>query len=108
VPHDRDIDRRQLLKSATGIAAGAIAFPYIVPSSALGRAGSVAPSNRIVMGCIGMGGMGTGDMRGFLSKSQVQVVVVCDVDKNQRDKARKSSTVNTRTMTARRIWIFGM
>jgi len=42
------------------------------------------------MGCIGMGGMGTGDMRGFLSKKEVQVVAVCDVDKSQRDKAKKN------------------
>jgi predicted dehydrogenase len=89
VAQNKEIDRRQFLKSATGIAAGAIAFPYIVSPSALGKAGSVAASNRIVMGCIGMGGMGTGDMQGFLSKKEVQVVAVCDVDKNQNDKAKK-------------------
>ncbi len=48
-------NRRRLLKKATGIAAGAIAFPYIVPSLALGKADSAAASNRIVMCCIGMG-----------------------------------------------------
>jgi predicted dehydrogenase len=86
---NKDINRRQFLKRATGATAGAIVFPYIVSSSALGRAGSVAASDRIVMGCIGMGGMGTGDMRGFLSKKEVQVVAVCDVDKNNRDKAKE-------------------
>lgn len=84
-----NIDRRQFLKRATGVAAGAIAFPYIVPSSALGKAGTVAPSNRIVMGAIGVGSMGTGDMRGFLGKEEVQFVAVCDVDKNHRDRAKK-------------------
>ena len=86
----KDITRRRFLKNATGITAGAIAFPYIVSSSALGNAGNVSASNRIVMGCIGMGGMGTGDMRGFLNKKEVQVVAVCDVDKSQRDKAKKN------------------
>ncbi len=86
----KDITRRRFLKNATGITAGAIAFPYIVSSSALGNAGNIAASNRIVMGCIGMGGMGTGDMRGFLSKKEVQVVAVCDVDKSQRDKAKRN------------------
>jgi len=85
----KEITRRRFMKNVTGITAGAIAFPYIVPSSALGNAGNVAASNRIVMGCIGVGGMGTGDMRGFLSKKEVQVVAVCDVDKSQRDKAKK-------------------
>ena len=85
----RKLDRRQFLKRATGITAGAMAFPYIVPSAALGRAGSVAPSNRIAMGAIGVGGMGTGDMRGFLGKKEIQVVAVCDVDKSKRNNAKK-------------------
>ena len=86
----KEMNRRRFLKNVTGMTAGAIAFPYIVSSSALGNAGNVAASNRIVMGCIGMGGMGTGDMRGFLNKKEVQVVAVCDVDKSQRDKAKKN------------------
>ena len=86
---NKDINRRQFLKHATGVTAGTVVFPYIVSSSALGRAGSVAASDRIVMGCIGMGGMGTGDMRGFLNKKEVQVVAVCDVDKNNRDNAKE-------------------
>ena len=86
----KEMNRRRFLKNVTGMTAGAIAFPYIVSSSALGNAGNVAASNRIVMGCIGMGGMGTGDMRGFMSKKEVQVVAVCDVDKSQREKAKKN------------------
>jgi len=85
----KEIRRREFLKKAAGIAGGAIVFPYIVPSSVLGKDGSVAPSNRIVMGCIGVGGQGTSNMQGFLGKNEVQVVAVCDVDKRQRDKAKK-------------------
>lgn len=85
----KQISRRQFLKRASGITAGAIAFPYFVSSSALGQGGSVAPSNRITLGCIGMGGQGTGDMRGFLGKNEVQVLAVCDVDKKHRDQAKK-------------------
>ena len=85
----KKFNRRHFLKSATGVTAGAIAFPYIIPSSALGKDGSVAPSNRIVMGAIGVGSMGTGDMRGFMRKNEVQMVAVCDVDKKNRDRARK-------------------
>jgi len=79
------INRRQFLKKATRITAGAIAFPYVVPSSVLGRAGHVAPSNRITLGCIGMGGQGTWDMTGFLHHSDVQVLAVCDVNKESDD-----------------------
>ena len=77
------------MKSATGVTTGAIVFPYIVSSSALGQGGSVAASNRIVMGAIGVGSQGTGDMRGFLNKKEVQMVAVCDVDKKNRDRAKK-------------------
>ena len=49
----KNINRRQFLKRTTGIAASTIAFPHFVPSSALGKAGSVAANDRIVMGCIG-------------------------------------------------------
>ena len=85
----KEISRRQFLKSATGVTAGAIAFPYVVSSSALGQGDSISPSNRIVMGAIGVGSMGTGDLRGFLNKREVQTVAVCDVDKAHRDRAKK-------------------
>jgi len=61
-----NIGRRRFLKRAAGVAAGAIAFPYIVPSSALGKAGTVSPSNRVVVGCIGVGSQGRGVMQNFL------------------------------------------
>ena len=83
-----NINRRQFLKKATGLAAGAIAFPYIVPSSAIGGAGTIAPSNRIVMGCIGVGGQGIRNMEAFMRNPEVQVIAVCDVYTNHHDKAR--------------------
>ena len=82
------LDRREFLK-ATASAAAVVGFPYIVPSSALGKAGTISPSNRIVMGAIGVGSMGTGDMRGFLRRDNVQMVAACDVDKKHRDRAKK-------------------
>ena len=56
-------------------------FPTIVPASALGREGAVAPSNRITMGFIGTGNQGIGDMKHFLKDERVQVVAVCDVNR---------------------------
>jgi predicted dehydrogenase len=86
----KTISRRQFLRKAAGASIAVAGFPYIVPSSALGGAGNVAASNRIVMGCIGVGSQGGGNMRGFLGKKEVQVVAVCDVDKGHRDKAKKT------------------
>jgi len=83
---NKNIDRRKFIKTASAMAAGAIGFPYIVSASALGKAGTVAPSNRIVMGAIGVGEQGNGVLGNFLNQSDAQVVAVCDVDKGRRDR----------------------
>jgi len=86
----RDMNRRQFLRRAAGVSAAVATFPCVIPSSALGNAGAVAPSNRIVMGCIGVGSQGSGNMRGFLGKKQAQIVAVCDVDRRNRDRAKRT------------------
>jgi len=83
------INRRRFLKQAAGAAAGAVGFPYVVSSSALGKAGATAQSNRIVMAAIGLGWQGYANMKSFLSKEQVQFVAVCDVDAEHLAKAKK-------------------
>ncbi len=80
------IKRRGFLKMATGAAAGVVAFPYIVPSSVLG---AEAPSNKITMGCIGVGSQGTSDMQGFLGKSDARILAVCDVDVQRLAEAKR-------------------
>jgi len=84
----KGVTRREFIKGAGRASLGALAFPYIVPATALGAEGAVAPSNRIVMGAIGVGGQGTGNMRRFLGDGSVQMVAVCDVDKSHREAAR--------------------
>ena len=76
----KNLSRRQFLGDVAGVSAAVAGFPYIVSSSALGADGAVAPSERIVMGCIGVGSQGTGNMRGFLSKKDAQVVAICDIE----------------------------
>jgi predicted dehydrogenase len=82
--------RRQFLKSVGGSAVGIIGFPYIVPSSVFGAEGSVAPSERIVIGCIGVGSQGTSNMSAFLNKPDVKIIAVCDVDKRHLNWAKLS------------------
>lgn len=83
------VDRRQFLKHSA-VLAGALGFPAIVPSSVLGQAGSEAPSNRVTLGCIGLGIQGTGNMNTFRGNPDVQVVAVCDVHEAQRLKAKNA------------------
>lgn len=57
-----------------------IAAPMIIPASALGKDGHVAPSERITIGVIGLGGQGTRDMQNLLRLPDTQIVALCDVD----------------------------
>ncbi|MHC4743998.1 MAG: Gfo/Idh/MocA family oxidoreductase [Planctomycetota bacterium] len=84
----KNITRRSLLKRAAGLSVAAAGFPYVVTSSVLGKGGNVAPSNRITMGCIGVGGQGTGKVRGFLGKADVRILAVCDVIESRRQNAK--------------------
>jgi len=70
--------------------AATAAAPIIIPSSALGLAGTVAPSNRITMGLIGCGGHGTGwNLDRMFENPDQLVVAVCDVDTQHLAKAEK-------------------
>ena len=80
------MNRRQFLKGA----AVAVAAPLIIPSSALGGAGRIAPSERIVMGSIGVGNMGFGDMSACMGVPGTQVVAVCDVKRAMRERAKQA------------------
>ena len=83
----RGLSRRDFIKRTSIATAGAAGIPMIVPSSALGLGGSVAPNERIVMGCIGVGSQGTGNMRGFLGLKDFQFAAMCDVDRGHRNNA---------------------
>jgi len=77
---------RRRFFSAAGAAAAA---PYIIPATAIGGEGRPAPSERITMGFVGVGGQGMGDMGGFMGFPEVQVVAVCDVDTRHRERAQE-------------------
>lgn len=78
----RAVDRRQFITRTTKGLLGAAMAPAIVPSSVFGNADRPSPSNRVTVGCIGVGPRGTDVMRDFLQKADAQVVAVCDVKAN--------------------------
>lgn len=83
------VSRRRFLTRGA-LATGALALPYFIPASALGRGGAVAPSNRIVMAGIGLGGRGSYDLSCLLAEPEVQWVAVCDVHKGRREAAKNT------------------
>lgn len=83
--HNVSIPRREFLQTAAK-ASALFAVPCVVPGRVLGKDGAVAPSERIVVGGIGIGNRGTYDLGCFLQEPDVQFVAVCDI-KDARRKA---------------------
>ena len=80
----RFISRRGFMRRVAALA------PTIIPASALGANGAVAPSNRVTLGFIGTGSHGVGmNLRSFLPNADAQVVALCDVDRGRVQSARE-------------------
>lgn len=83
------LSRRRFIQTSLSVAGAAIAAPTIIPASALGKDGAVAPSERVVVGGIGIGNRGTYDLGCFLEQKDVQFVAVCDVKEARRVAVKK-------------------
>ena len=83
------IHRRRFLKSALSAAGAAVVAPTIIPGSALGLNGSAPPSERIILGGIGIGNRGTYDLGCFLEQKDVEFAAVCDVKEARRTAVKK-------------------
>jgi predicted dehydrogenase len=71
-------------RSFVGGAASAAALT-IVPRHVLGGSGFQAPSGKITAACIGVGAQGTRVMMDFLKQPDLQIIAVCDVNKESSD-----------------------
>jgi len=69
--------------------AAAIAVPCIVPASVFGRNGAVPPSERIILGGIGIGSRGSGVLNWMLPERDVQFVATCDPQKARRERVKQ-------------------
>lgn len=74
------IPRRKFL-TTTAAALGLAPMAYL-------RAQPGSANDEILMGCVGLGGQGSGNMGNFLNIAGVRVVAVCDVDSIQAAKAK--------------------
>ena len=73
----------------------------------LGLDGAVAPSERIVVGGIGIGNRGTYDLGCFLEQKDVQFAAVCDVKEARRTGGQEDGRWTVRQLrTATCIAIF--
>jgi len=77
------LSRREFMGRSAAAAAGLM----IVPRHVLGGRGYTAPSDTLNIGCIGVGGKGSSDIR---SCSGENIVALCDVDDTQMARFLKS------------------
>ncbi|MHC1766944.1 MAG: Gfo/Idh/MocA family protein [Verrucomicrobiia bacterium] len=83
-----NLSRRSFLaRTATTVAV--LGFPTFIPSSALGKDGAVAPSNRITIGGIGVGGRGKDILRAMVGARDAQVLALCDPYKDRRQESKQ-------------------
>ena len=79
-----NVTRRGFLRSAAALAAA----PLVLRSSALGKDGAAPPSDRVIMGGIGIGGRGSGDLGILMSFRDCQFVANCDVRGDRRERVK--------------------
>lgn len=85
------IGRRRFLKSTLSTAGAAFAAPMFIPGSVLGLDGAVPPSERVVVGGIGIGRRGTYDLGCFLEQADVEFAAVCDIKEVARRGVKKAA-----------------
>ncbi len=77
--------RREFLRNTAITAAGFI----ILPRHVLGGKGFIAPSDRLAIAGVGVGGKGESDIANFYKSGKADIVFLCDVDER-----RSAMTVN--------------
>src|SRR5512145_2618104 len=77
--------RRNFLKQ-TGLVGASLVFPSVVPSRVFGQQ---APSNRVNLGHIGVGGQGGGLLQGMMGQPMAQSVAVCDPIRERRESVAR-------------------
>jgi|YNPNPStandDraft_1061719.scaffolds.fasta_scaffold05558_3 predicted dehydrogenase len=82
------INRRRFIGATVG-ALSAVAVPSLIPGKALGLNGTVAASERIVMGGLGIGPRGRTDLNAFLKNPEVQFVAVADAQAARRQAVKE-------------------
>jgi predicted dehydrogenase len=82
------LDRRDFLRVA-GTVAGAATVPYFCSTQT--AFGNASKNDRPIIGCIGVGSMGTGDAHGHAHFGDI--VAVCDVDSRHAERAKADERI---------------
>jgi hypothetical protein len=78
--------RRSFIKNTAIAAAGFM----IVPRHVLGGKGFIAPSDKLIVAGVGVGGKGESDIMNFYKSGKAEIAFLCDVDDRRAAKSRAS------------------
>ena len=85
------LTRRGFLRNAfqAGVLLGTM--PQLVKGAVVGRDGGVAPSERIILGAIGIGNRGSYDLGCFLGEPDVRFVAIAEVKRARREAVKRQA-----------------
>jgi len=84
-PKKFESSRRNFIKAASVASAGFM----IVPRHVLGGPGFLAPSDKLLVAGIGVGGKGRSDLAKFFESGKADIAYLCDVDDRQSKESRE-------------------
>jgi predicted dehydrogenase len=82
------MNRRTFLKRTALSGLALSSLPHFVPATVFGAPGQTAASERVTLGCIGVGDRGSDVMRHFLNQANCRIAAVCDVKQDRVAKAK--------------------
>lgn len=99
MPHRRTVERngklsRRKFLQISGTAASALSLPCFVPARSLAAPGRQGANERLTLGFVGVGGMGTHHLNEMLARVKrglVNIAAVCDVDEKRLAAASRAA-----------------
>ncbi|MEA2063597.1 MAG: hypothetical protein U9P14_07875, partial [Gemmatimonadota bacterium] len=76
-PEEKNLGRRQVLKSGAALAAAAAVAVGAAPAVAAGKKKIIGSNDDILVGVIGTGRMGRSNMNSFLEVEGVRIAALC-------------------------------
>jgi len=71
------------------LSGGTIIVPTIIAACSRGKEGHIAPSDRITLAGVGLNSRGNCDLKDLIKQKDVQLVALCDLDKNHLTDSKK-------------------
>lgn len=106
--HSNGLNRRSFITRTAASALAVSTFPALFHSAARGADAAVSPSNRVAVGCIGVGDRGRDVMSHFLNQKSCQVIAVCDVKQDTLRKAKSAVDSHYQSEANKRLQLRSM